>query len=87
MARALVRVERVDLVSQTANESTGESNSIVLVRVECAGTYSLLETNDVNPLGQPRLERTVPRLNLYARQRYKRGRDGFERPVASQTRS
>src|ERR1022692_2915343 len=51
-------VERVDLLSQTANESTGESSSIVVVGVEHAGTYPLLETNHIDPLGQPRCERT-----------------------------
>ena len=48
---ALGAVERVDLVSQTANESAGKSSSIVIFNVECARTGSLLETNYIDPLG------------------------------------
>ena len=51
-------IERVDLLSQTADESTGESSSIVVVDVECADTYSLLETHYIDALRQPRCERT-----------------------------
>jgi hypothetical protein len=48
----------MDLLSQTADESTGQSSSIVVVGIEYPSTCSLLETNYVDPLAQPRCERT-----------------------------
>jgi hypothetical protein len=62
--------ERVDLLSQTADESTRERRSIVVMDVECGRAYPLLESHDIDALCEPRGESTrlerVPRRTEYA---------------------
>src|ERR1019366_4406571 len=57
-------LERVDLVPQTANKSTGQGNSVVVVDVEFATACVAVETNDIDPFGQPCLERICRRRIL-----------------------